>query len=1225
MIFISYRRGVASPYAGRLSDAITRRFGEGAVFFDTNLEPAVDFVKSITAALESCRVMLAVIGPRWATIKGRHGQPRLWDARDFVRVEVEAALQDPTVTVIPLLVRGARMPDPRDLPEELRALPDLNGMKLSDDRWRDDERRLIATLDGLIPTASGVHKEVPLPTGASESSIAPPPKTAALPREAGLTHVTAMYCDVEALGAGRDEPDGESLAPVMDRWYRHLSRAVEHHGGTMERYGDDAVMAFFGIPELHEDDALRAVRAADEARKALAQLNDELRAERGITLEARTGVSSGDVMTGNRSPGGSIAVGEPVKIARRLGQAASAGDVLLARTTHLMLGDAVKVDAAEPLSLGGQKEPLATFRLTEVAPPAPGAARRLDSRMVGRSGELARLREAFEEAVREHRCQLATVLGPAGIGKSRLTQELVGDFRDRARVLEGRCLPYGEGITFWPVAGIVKEATGIEETDSAREVRSKIAGLLPRDEDAGAIVEHIAGTLGFSDAPAEPEETFWAVRKFLEALADDGPLVVVFDDIHWGGPTFLSLIEYLAGYGRQAAILLICLARLQLRDQRPSLPGIGTSVELEPLDHAQSEKLIENLLGDASLPQEATRQIQTAAEGNPLFLEEMLQMLVDDGRLWREDGSWRAAGDLSIDEPPKSIHVLLDARLDLLNPAERELLKRGAVIGQEFSRGSVAALFGENERGDLGFRLDTLVRKELLRPLGKGVGGDESFRFAHILIRDVAYRRLLRKDRAELHERFADWLEKGPDRGRLDEIVGYHLEQAYLFRARGVVGQEDDATQQLGRRAAERLVVAGQRAFALYDLPATVNLYERATGLPPESDPARLALLPDLAYALRETGALRKAHEVVEKAIDAAQETNARLLEKHATIELAFLQLYTDPDVSIEAVIRRARDAIRVFEDAGDLGLLARALRLLGDAHSTACRHTESAKAFERGLRYAQRAGDRREEAQLRTWIAFSHYWGPTPVTKAIRHNEETLERAKGEHVVTASILLHLAGLTAMEGRFREARDLYARARAIAEEFGLEHFRASMCLDLGRIELLAGDPDAAERDLRSGCEALDDLGDKAVLSTAAAFLAEALYEQGTSEKSEHFEEPERFEESELFTRVSEEAAANHDLLSQVGWRATRAKLLAQADRLEEARSLALEAVERARTTDDLNLQGRAVMDLARVLELSGESAEARQIITTAEELYVAKGNRVAANHARRRLGASMPG
>jgi class 3 adenylate cyclase/tetratricopeptide (TPR) repeat protein len=1268
-IFLNYRRQDSAGHAGRLFDALVQCFGDEQVFMDVDrLALGRDFVEAIDREVGSCDVMIALIGRNWLSVADADGRPRLEDPSDYVRLEIEAALTR-DVPVIPALVQDAEMPRSVELPDSLAPLAHRQGLPIRDIGWHEDVARLMRALEriaeekeagaqaqqelrgpaqreraerGRVETDAGrrdrklaTARGAPPPpqersagTGAAapaergvadrgmraragdaieETSVVSSSPTSAPPRAAVRKTVTVVFCELMAANGAGEELDAESLAHVTARCYEELSRVLEHHGGSVQSYLGDAVLAFFGIPNIHEDDALRAIRAADEARGAVARLNEELQAGWGVTLQMGTGVNSGEVMAGERSRSGSFVAGQVAKIAARLAQAASPGEILLGGATYRLVRDVVEADSAEPLSVPWRRVPLPAFKLTEVAARVAGLARRLDSPMIGRARELVLLQEAFEQAVQTRGCQLATVVGAAGLGKSRLTHELVSSLRDRARVLKGRCLPYGEGITFWPVGEIVKEAAGVGQADSRHEARSKIAALVPHNEDAEAIVERVAGAIGLSEAAAQPEETFWAVRKLLEALAAERPLVVVLDDVHWGEATFFDLVQHLAGYSRQAAILLVCVARSELRDEQPSLASAGVSLGLEPLDPSQTETLIENLLGDAELPKEASRQIAKAAGGNPLFVEEMLHMLVDDGLLRRENGSWRPAGDLSNVTVPPTIRALLGARLDRLRNAERAVLERAAVIGEEFWRGAVRELSPDAARSELGYFLDTLVRKELVHPGGRSLGGEEAFRFAHILIRDVAYQALLKQTRAELHERFATWLEQraGERVAEYEEILGYHLEQAYRYHE--AAGGVDARSRRLARRAADRLVSAGARTFTRFDMPATVHLYERAVALLPEQDPAQLALLPDLAYALRETGRLPEADRVVTEAIEVARSVGDRRLEFHAAIERAFGQLWTDPELATDDLISLVERAIPIFEELHDESGLARAWHLRGEAHVNSCQCGASIAAFEQALVHARRAGDRRLEAHLVSLIAASHYWGPTPVHEAVRRNEEIVNHAQGHHVVTSTVCLALAGLRAMDGCFKEARVLYARGRALAEELGQKQAVASVPLYASQVELLAGNAAAAERELRTGYESLADMGDTGVLSTVAAFLAEALYALG------------RYDEAERFTRASEEAASPDDVLSQAGWRGVQGKLLARRGKPEEALAIARESVSLATPTDYLDLRGKAAMDLAEVLELTGASGEALPIIEEAVELYEAKQNRVAAGQARRRL------
>ena len=350
----------------------------------------------------------------------------------------------------------------------------------------------------------------------------------------------------------------------------------------------------------------------------------------------RTGVNSGEVVAGDPGQGQSFVVGDAVNVAARLEQTAGPGEILIGEATYRLVRDAVTAEPTEPLVLKGKAEPLPAFKLLGVSPGRRGLARRRDSPLVGREHELTTLQEAFERVVQGRTCQLCTVVGPAGIGKSRLDRGIRGLAGDRARVLQGRCLPYGEGITYWPVAEVVRQAAGLAEDESIGEARAKIAALLSGEGDAAQIVERVGAALGLSGSASSPEETFWGVRRLFEALACDLPLVVVFDDIHWAEATFLELVEHLAQRGQGASILLLCLARSEICESRP---GFGTAVEgattmaLEPLGAYGSERLIMNLVGEGELAEGLAQRVGEHGGGNPLFVGEVIRMLVDEGLL----------------------------------------------------------------------------------------------------------------------------------------------------------------------------------------------------------------------------------------------------------------------------------------------------------------------------------------------------------------------------------------------------------------------------------------------------------------------------------------------------------------------------------------------------------------------------------------------------------------
>lgn len=481
---------------------------------------------------------------------------------------------------------------------------------------------------------------------ACASPLAPDQLTAGEVRKT----VTVLFADVTGSTSLGEQLDPESTRRIMRRYFDAMSAVLEKHGGTVEKFIGDAVMAVFGIPMLHEDDALRAVRAGLEMRAALDVLNGELERDHGITIQMRIGIDTGEVVAGDASTAQTMVTGDAVNVAARLEQNAKPGEILIGETTTRLVRDAVKAEQVDPLELKGKSEAVRAHRLLDIVNDPELITRRLHSPMVGRSRELMLLTLGLERAVEQDTCHLATVMGAAGVGKSRLVNEFLESARLNARVLTGRCLPYGEGITYWPVIQAVKEAAGITENEATSDATAKLSALLGDEDGADLIVRRVGQVIGLVGGNAVPEETFWAIRRFFEAIAKRQPLVLLFDDIHWAAPTFFELMENLTDLARDAALLVLCLGRQELLDVRPGWGGgklNSTSILLEPLTERQCEQLIGNLLGRAELSEDMRRRIAEAAEGNPLFVEEMLSTLIDDGLLRHEGGSWIPAGDLS--------------------------------------------------------------------------------------------------------------------------------------------------------------------------------------------------------------------------------------------------------------------------------------------------------------------------------------------------------------------------------------------------------------------------------------------------------------------------------------------------------------------------------------------------------------------------------------------------
>jgi class 3 adenylate cyclase/tetratricopeptide (TPR) repeat protein len=1011
--------------------------------------------------------------------------------------------------------------------------------------------------------------------------------------------VTVVFSDVVSSTALGERLDPESLRRAMGRYFDEMSAVIHRHGGTVEKFIGDAIMAVFGIPIVHEDDALRAVAATLEMRDQLEHLNQELERDLAVRIEIRLGANTGEVVAGDPVAGQRLVTGDAVNVAKRLEQAASSGEILIGRETQRLVRDAVRVEEVAALEIKGKKKQVPAFRVVEIVSGAPGHMRRLDSPMIGREDERTLLDRAFERAVRERSCHLFTIFGAAGVGKSRLVAEVVATLSHRATIVSGHCLSYGEGITFWPIAEVLRQLADVQ---SARD----IARLVEDDPDAKLIAERVADAVGLADGVGSAEETFWAVRKLFERYARMRPLVVIFDDVHWAEPTFLDLVEHIADWSRDAPLLLVCGARAELLDHRSNWGGgklNATSILLGPLTDAESERLIENLLGHSSLAEEARARVKETAEGNPLFVEEILSMLIDDGLLRQENGRWGSTADLAQISMPSTIQALLAARLDRLEHDERVIIERAAVEGKVFHVGAVSALAPHRLRGAVDAHLMTLVRKDLVRPARPEFPGENAFGFRHLLLRDVAYDALPKQVRAELHERFADWLarvvrEHAPE---YEEILGYHLEQAH--RSRAELGPLDEHTEGVGRRAAECLATAGRRALARGDAHAATNLLERALALVPPAEPFGLELAPDLTDALILAGNFERADQVATAAIEAAEDSRQGLL---ALLLRSDVRTFTEPEGSLERLRSVAESALPELEKAHDDKGLARAWAAIAWTHHIAMRFQPAIDAFERAFAHARRAGDERQANQALIQIGIELIYGPTPAEEAIRRCEKVLEDTSISRWGGMGFMDALAVHEAMLGDFDAARELVERVRAMTEDLGLARgLPFVLRAEHGWIvETLAGDPDAAEREIRVAYEALEQMGEKGLLSTQAARLAQSLYAQ------------QRYVEAEDYAKISEQAGASDDIVTQMLWRQVRAKTQARRGHVEDAEGLARDAVALAEPTDALDMRADGLVDLAEVLRLIGRTDETTGVLEGAVRLYEQKGDVVSAARAR---------
>jgi len=914
---------------------------------------------------------------------------------------------------------------------------------------------------------------------------------------------TVLFVDLVDSTGLVSRADPEVVRQRVNRYFEAVSGRIEAHGGTVEKFAGDAVMAAFGVPLTHEDDAERAVRAALEIVPTVEPLG----------LAVRVGIESGEIVIEDGDS--TFATGEAVNLAARLQQGAQPGEILIGSAARRLAAGAVEVEDAGLLELKGWADPLRTWRVLR----AQDSTRRLETPFVGREAELEMLANSLSRAVRDRRPQLVTIFGEPGLGKTRLVTEFIAG-AERVTALAGRTLPYGEGVTYWPLASMIKASAGITDDDPANEAFEKLR--VSCDSEAVADLLAVAlGVLGAAEGERTPEQLNWAALRWCEQLADAQPLVLVFEDIHWAEEPLLDLIENLARSLRDSPVLIVALARPELLDCRPSWGGgirSASAIDLAPLRGSESEELADALLTRGEVPAAQRGLVLERAEGNPLFLEEIAHAL-RDGR--------------GVEGIPETLQALIAARIDGLEGGEKHLLQSAALIGRVFWRGALESLAPELAVAEL---LDLLVAREfLVREELSTISGDAAFRFKHGLIRDVAYGGMSKARRAEEHQAFAAWVEKRA-RDELAEIRAHHLDQAAELLA-----ELDGAVPEgLAHSAADALEEAGRRALRRGALRVARSTLLRAGELAPSPD--RTYLAAHAAWRLADVPTLR---DEAQEALEEGRAAERRDVQGRALVLLADLALHSDGDVTRahdladEALAILPEDELAGLYDAH--ALITTIYWWLGNGDGST-RHAEAM------LDLAHRAGRPELESLARTQLAaIAGVRGDAAGALALLEQAESLADSSGSREAMGHALGVHGRLS--EANTEEAERYYRQALEIFDEIGAAGRHGWTLSNLALMIKQRGDLAAAEKTFREAVRQLRNTHEQGFLAEAERGLAEVLVERG------------KVDEADRLVAEAERRVGRGDAWTRASLLHARGLVLAAQDRTDEAETAFLAALE----------------------------------------------------------------
>jgi class 3 adenylate cyclase/tetratricopeptide (TPR) repeat protein len=1027
--------------------------------------------------------------------------------------------------------------------------------------------------------------------------------------------VTAIFADLAGSTRLGEQLDPEVLRDVVTQFFEVVGREIRHHGGAVEQFSGDAAVGVFGLTSSHEDDAERAVRTAFAIVKALEPLRAAAREQHKVNVDVHVGIETGEAVSGDPFAGGTAVTGDALNVAARLEKSAAPGQILVGPAAYAATKHAIEYESIGELALAGKSLPVTAHQpirfLADIG--EARGLRGLKAPLLGRDEEMLQLLDTAERVRQDRKAMLFTVLGAPGIGKSRLARD-AGDrlMARRWQVLRGRCLPYGEGITYWPVGEMVRQASGITSEMGALEA---IGQLVASSLEAG-ISDRLAFAIGLTrDSPVSgtgiDREIAWAFRRWVQTQAARSPLLLVFEDIHWAEPAMLDLIEYLATWSGEAPVFILCLARPELLDKRPGWAAgrfQASRIMLEPLNRNESAALIGALLTVEGLPDRLRNEMLERADGNPLFVEELIRMLLDEGTIIRTGNRWIAAPTVSQVRVPSTVEALIRARLDTLPRPERSALQAGSVIGRIFDRPMLDGLLDDVDRLDAA--LENLILRDLVseEPLP---GGRASYRFKHILVRDVAYATLPKARRAALHARVAtDLASQAFDRSaELVEIRAYHLEQAVQLETE----LHAKPSEALRQAAVAALEASGQKAGVRGDYRAALSFFERCLQLGPEPEAYRLELecqLLDVEYRL---GRWTQAKEKSIRVAAAARAIGRKDLEGRALLAQGRAIWIGDPEGGAEKALARLTEAHTLLTEAGDLAHLQEAAFQLGWGGWWYGRFEEALPRWSQAREIARQLGDRGLESRALVQLAgIRYHQGRIAEAAEMRRESVELSQTGGSRVDWGFAVMRYGWLVALTRSIDEGLRLSESSIHPIEEASENWELASALYTTARLHLLRGAPAHAvpysERALALSKE-MQETGSRPEIERG---LAQALLELDDIDGAASHAE------------AGVQVVAADDWASVGSTTMVLGLVRARQGRSQEAESLLRKAIAVVESTDYVAENWEYYLPLAEFLLAQGRSKEAEEWIAKLRKITALYGEASPlAAYVERRLAATV--